>query len=344
VNIKISTNDPIVQEKFARITRFVVALHHELLLREPELAEVVKYASMIFEGGSPMDVFDAVNTSDERRSQAKLFVVPGHYYSPIAEPRELGAYVREKSETGPELPGIALDRDALVATWQSLLPFIETCPFPERQADGFHFYFKNDFFGFGDAHLLHALIRQRMPKRYIEIGSGFSSACAVDTIDRFLPGACEVTFVEPHPERLHEALGERVAHARVFAVPVQSVGLDVFAELEAGDILFIDSSHVFRTGSDVCFELFEVLPRLASGVLVHVHDIGWPFEYPGPWIIDENRSWNEAYALRTFLTNNDAWNIVFFNDYFAKFEGERIARTFPEFKDNLGASLWLERR
>jgi predicted O-methyltransferase YrrM len=344
MNIKLTTNDPALQEQFARLTRYLVALHHALLLRDPELAEIAKYASIFFQGGSPMDLFDAVNSSEERQGQAKLYVVPGHYYSPIANPAELDAYVRARSDVGPDLPGIALDREALVAAWESLLPFITTCPFPQRQTDGFRFYFQNDFFGVGDAHVLHALIRQRMPKRYIEIGSGFSSACAVDTIDRFLPGACEVTFVEPHPERLHEALGERVGSARVLAVPVQSVGLDVFAELEAGDILFIDSSHVFRTGSDVCFELFEVLPRLASGVLVHFHDVGWPFEYPEPWIIDENRSWNEAYALRAFLTNNDSWKIVAFNDYFAKFERARVARTFPEFDGNLGASLWLERR
>ena len=94
--------------------------------------------------------------------------------------------------------------------------------------------------------------------------------------------------------------------------------MSVFDELNEGDILFIDSTHVLRTGSDVCFELFEVLPRLAPGVLVHFHDIFWPFEYPRAWVVDENRSWNELYAIRAFLMNNSDWHIIFFNHYFAK--------------------------
>jgi hypothetical protein len=67
------------------------------------------------------------------------------------------------------------------------------------------------------------------------------------------------------------------------------------------NVLFIDSTHVLRTGSDVCFELFEILPRLSPGVLVHIHDMFWPFEYPRSWVVEENRSWNELYAVRAFL-------------------------------------------
>jgi len=343
VSLKITAENQEVGDKVARIARYVVAIHHALLLRDPDVAEIQKYVNAIFQGGSPMEVFDEVNASEEHQGHAKLFVVPGHFYSPIVNPKELDEYVRGLSDIGPDLPGVAIDRNALIARWEGLLPFMTTCPFPQQQTDGFHYYFENDFFALGDALVLHALIRQQKPKRYIEIGSGFSSACAVDTIDRFLAGACEVTFVEPHAERLHENVGERVQGTRVLEVPVQSVSLEIFEELEAGDILFIDSSHVLRTGSDVCFELFEILPRLAHGVLVHFHDISWPFEYPVPWIIERNTSWNEAYAIRAFLTNNDSWKIAVFNDYFAKFEGPRIAQTFPEFNGNLGASLWLER-
>jgi len=305
--------------QIARIVRYVIAVHHALLLRDPTVSEIEHYANSVFTGGSPMDIFDQVITSEERHDHALLFVVPGHYYSPFANPKELAEYVSRLPDAGSELPGIAIDREALIATWDDLLPFMTSCPFTHQQTPGYKFYFDNNFFGVGDA-------------------------CALDTIDRFLPGACQVTFVEPHAERLHEALGERVSGTRVLEVPVQSVALEVFEELEAGDILFIDSSHVLRTGSDVSFELFEILPRLARGVLVHFHDISWPFEYPAPWIIDENRSWNEAYALRALLTNNDDWRIAVFNDYFSKFEGPRVAAAFPAVNGELGASLWLERR
>jgi hypothetical protein len=332
-----------VADQLARIVRFIVAVHHALLLRDPTMPEVQQYANAIFGGTSPMDVFDQINGSEERGKWPPLFVVPGHYYSPIADPKELAEHVSRLPAAGPELPGIVLDRAALVATWDALLPFMTSCPFPREQTAGYRFYFDNNFFGIGDALVLHALLRQRQPKRYVEIGSGFSSACALDTIDRFLPGACEVTFVEPNVQRLHDALGERVNGTRVLQVPVQAVDPAMFDELEAGDILFIDSSHVLRTGSDVWFELFTIMPRLARGVLVHFHDISWPFEYPAFWIIDENRSWNEAYALRAFLTNNGDWKIAFFNDYFSKFEAPRVAQAFPAFHGELGASLWLER-
>ena len=89
--------------------------------------------------------------------------------------------------------------------------------------------------------------------------------------------------------------------------------------------------HVMRTGSDVCHELFEILPRLAKGVYVHIHDMFWPFEYPRSWVIDDNRSWNELYGVRAFLTNNDSWRVVMFNDYMRLLETDLIRSTHPEF-------------
>ena len=68
------------------------------------------------------------------------------------------------------------------------------------------------------------------------------------------------------------------------------------------------------------------------------------WEYPRNWILDDNRSWNEIYAVRAFLTQNDLWRISFFNDYFAKYERERIERSLPRFAGNAGGALWLERR
>ncbi len=324
-----------------QIVDYVEAVFRALLNRPPDTAEFNKYANLIYKGLSPIDFFHMINLSEERRKHAKLFAVPGSYSSPIANPAELQQYVREIANAGPSLPGIALDREAMIATWESLLPFLTTCPFPDTQTAGFHYFFDNYFYGFGDGMLLHAMLRKHAPKRFIEIGSGFSSACAIDTIDRFLDGACELTFIEPNPERLRGALGNRLAGARVLDVPVQAVALEVFDELEAGDFLFIDSSHVMRTGSDVCFELFEILPRLAPGVFVHIHDLAWPFDYPSNWILDQNRSYNEAYGVRAFLTNNANWTILMFSDYFAKFEGPRIKESIPRFDGSFGASLWL---
>jgi hypothetical protein len=336
-------NEQLVRETIDKTLRYVGAVYHALLSRDPDPTEMAKHANAMLRGLSPMDFFESMLADEERRRQPALFAAPGHFYSPIADPADLHHHVRALASVGSQVPGVSIDRERLVETWNCLLPFLTTCPFPDDQTPGYHFFFNNRAFGFEDAIVLHAMIRLHAPKRLIEIGSGYCSACSLDTIDAFLDGECRVTFIEPYPERLRFLLGERLAGARVLDVPVQAVPVDVFAELEADDILFIDSTHVLRTGSDVCFELFEILPRLASGVVVHIHDIFWPFEYPSDWILRENRSWNELYAIRAFLSDSDAWEIVFFNDYFAKFERPLIERTFPRF-GGAGGSLWLRRR
>ena len=325
------------------LVSYIEGVYRAVLNRPPELAEVEKYSNAMYQGLSAIDFFHLINGSRERLSHAKLFVVPGSYQSPVANPAELRDYVRRLAGAGPELPGIAVDRAAMIATWETLLPFMTACPFQESATSGYHYYWQNPYYGYGDALVMHAMLRAHPPKRYIEIGSGFSSACAIDTIDHFLGGECELTFIEPHADRLLGVLGARASRARILNVPVQAVALETFDELEADDVLFIDSSHVFRTGSDVCFELFEILPRLAPGVRVHIHDIAWPFDYPEEWILQQNRSYNEAYAVRAFLFDNPHWRIAFFNDYFVKFEGPRVRQTFPIVTTNFGGALWLER-
>jgi len=150
--------------------------------------------------------------------------------------------------------------------------------------------------------------------------------------------------VHSNPTLLFDLIGEAASRVRLLKCPVQQVSLSIFDALQAGDILFIDSTHVLRTGSDVCFELFEILPRLSSGVLVHFHDMFWPFEYPRTWVVDENRSWNELYGVRALLTDNDAWRVLLFNDYLARLERPMIEATYPQFLRNSGGALWLMRR
>jgi Methyltransferase domain len=277
------------------------------------------------------------------RMSVKLFVPPGHFYSPICDPVEAGKHLESIDYDAPELPGIVVDRPAMVAMWHELLPFLTTVPFPEKKGSSNRYFFENPYYSWGDASVLHAMIRHFKPKRLIEIGSGYSSACSLDTIEKYLRGNCEVTFIEPYPALLTELIGAGNSRVRVLEQPVQTVPANYFDQLADGDILFIDSTHILRTGSDVCFELFEVLPRLARGVIVHFHDMFWPFEYMREWVIDDNRSWNELFAVRAFLTNNDRWSILFFNDYFRTFEYNLISNTYPQFLKNTGGALWLRR-
>jgi SAM-dependent methyltransferase len=278
--------------------------------------------------------------------QAPLFCAPGHFYSPIVDPNKAALYLERKalSPVPDSLPGLTLDRATMRSMWQKLLPYLVSAPFTTQKSANLRYCYENPNYSYGDGSVLHAMLRQYRPKRVIEVGGGWSSACTVDTAEMFLDGKCDLTFIEPYPDPLKSALGSPKCRVKFLAYDVQQTPLEAFDELEANDFLFIDSTHVLSTGSDVCFELFDILPRLKPGVLVHFHDIFWPFEYPRKWVVDENRSWNELYAIRAFMTNNQEWEIVFFNDYFSRFEEKMVAETFPLFLKNPGGALWLVRK
>ena len=176
----------------------------------------------------------------------------------------------------------------------------------------------------------------------MEVGSGWSSACALDTLDEAGIDAA-VTFIEPYPEILHDRLRpEDRDRVEIRAEPLQDVPTDVFSTLEAGDILFIDSSHVFKPGSDVDDYFARILPSVPVGVHVHIHDIFWPFEVPAAWL-DEGRGWNEGHALRNFLCGNPSWEITVFNDYFVWFNHDELEAGLPQALQNPGGSIWLRR-
>jgi predicted O-methyltransferase YrrM len=275
----------------------------------------------------------------------KLFVPPGHFYSPIVNRAVAERQFRllKAKPQSASLKNVTIDKRAMYDMWRRLLPFMLDHPFLDRQPTELRYFFENPAYSYGDALILQSMLRLHRPKRLIEIGSGWSSACTLDTIDRYLDGACQVTFIEPFPQLLFELVGKKNKSHMVIASQVQDVSLEVFDQLKARDFLFIDSTHVLSTGSDVHFELFEILPRLRKGVIVHFHDIFWPFEYPASWALDENRSWNELYAIRLLLSDDSRWKVQFFNDYFSTFSRDEIERSCPQFLKNSGGALWIER-
>jgi hypothetical protein len=266
---------------------------------------------------------------------------PGHFYSPVPSLAE-AARLRSIDPHTAELPGIDLGLERQLEWVRALGAFADYDP-PAQRSEGWRYFTDNDQYGIGDATVLQAMLRHLGSRRVIEIGSGFSSAVMLDTADRHLPDL-ELTFVEPYPDRLHALLtDEDRARASIRVHPVQELDPDVVTSLEAGDVLFVDSSHVVRPGSDVCFELFQLLPRLAPGVLVHVHDITHPFEIPTGWL-DEGRGWTEVYLLRAFLQHNDAFEIVFFSSCLYRLAFDELVAALPQVAPNVGLSLWLRRR
>ena len=226
------------------------------------------------------------------------FSSTGHFYSPLLDIGKLGANDTHLPFDGEECwEQLDLRPREQKAYYQELIDKFLPLPFPRTKTEEFRYYTDSGWFAFSDAFTLSGIIRKEAPRRIIEVGSGFSSAVMLDTLNHTKTSA-ELTFIEPYPDRLHSLLtADDKSRTKILIQPVQEVALSVFDQLEERDILFIDSSHVAKIGSDVVFLLLRILPRLKRGVLVHVHDIFYPFSYPIGWI-REGRAWNESLFLR----------------------------------------------
>lgn len=328
--------------------RDIVELAYRAILRrEPKPAEREHADKKLARGETLADLLEWLLASKEaERYKHRLFMPPGHFYSPIVDATAIaGTFPRTRPAPPASLPDVAIGIEAMTAFWaNTLAPILATSQLPE-QADGTHrYHFANPAYSYGDGSILRAMILAHRPRRIVEVGSGYSSACMLDTA--FDEGKLEtrITFVEPYPALLKSMLRPQdEARVTIHACGVQQAPLEIFEELEENDILFIDSTHVVKTGSDVVYELTEVLPRLRPGVLIHFHDIFYPFEYSHQWVVEQNRSWNEVYALRNFLAFNDAFKVVFFNDMFLQMRRDVIARDYPPFLKNSGGAIWLKR-
>lgn len=274
----------------------------------------------------------------------RLWVPAGHFYSPIVDPDELRADAAQLFAPGlKQLPAIDLRLRHQLDLALQLARYYGEEDFPERPTADRRYCLANEYFPYGDAFVYHALLRHLRPRRVIEVGAGWSSAVLLDTDERFLDATIDCTFVEPYPERLLSLLRPAdVARVRILRRRLQDVPLDEFRRLAPGDVLFVDSSHVAKTGSDVVHALFQVLPALADGVWVHFHDVHANFEYPRRWV-EEGRSWNEAYFLRAFLMHNPDWRIELHAPTLAECAADRLLPLMPRVGESVGGSLWLKK-
>jgi len=281
----------------------------------------------------------------ERQLQAwRTWRPPGHFYSPIPD---LAEVLRREDALFDcslrTLPGIDLRAAEQQALLEVLAGFYPEQPWQAVPAQGRRYGFENDQYSYADAIFLYGMLRHVRPRRVIEVGSGHSSAAMLDTAELFLDGAVDFTFIDPHPERLHTLLkpGD-MSRVTILDRPVQDVPLETYDQLGAGDVLFIDSTHVSKTGSDVNHLYFDVLPRLSRGVFVHVHDVHFPFEYPRDWVL-EGRAWNEVYLLRAFLLFNDTFEVVCMNTALERLRTDWFREHMPLCLKNPGGSIWLRR-
>lgn len=266
---------------------------------------------------------------DELRAMVDdLWVPAGHFYSPIPSLDELKPQEQEIFDNIPAvLPDIDLNVREQLEWLDRLKTFYRELPFKEHKQSDLRYYFENNAFSYFDAIVLYAMLREIKPDRIIEVGSGFSSCVFLDTNELFFNNQIDCTFIEPYPELLMSLI-KKQDDLEVIPTRIQDVELDRFASLSSGDVLFVDSSHISKTGSDVNYIFFKILPILESGVWIHFHDIFYPFEYPREWVF-QGRAWNEAYLLRAFLQYNPNFKIQFFNSYLHQFHNEKITDSMP---------------
>ena len=263
-------------------------------------------------------------------------LIPKHFYQPVPEQVDLNDHF---FQTNSELVGVDINEKAvlnyldtgivpMLQEFRRLFPLYEKNRSYQEQ-----FYLINGAYMAIDAHVYYATLRHLKPKRIIEIGGGNSSLLAVQACKENQAQdakSTRLTIIDPYPEdKLKEAL---TGVAEVIEKKVQDVDLAFFSELEAKDVLFIDSSHVLRSGGDVQYEYLEILPRLRSGVFVHIHDISLPKPYPKVYA-DNKLFWNEQYLLQAFLAFNSKFEIVWPGNYMMIKFPDKIQEIFPEFQE-----------
>ena len=284
-----------------------------------------------------------VSATQARTAGSEPFVTwspPGHFYSPVPDMDEILRQADRIFERPDRLDGVDLNEAGQLELLTTLVELCRDVEFPAQPHAGSRYFSNNPSYAGGDAYMLQALMRHLKPKRYFEVGSGWTTALAVDTAEKWLDAATTITCVEPYPEAV-KALLRPDDRVELIDAPVQGVPLDRIRELEPNDILFIDCSHVVKTGSDAHFLISRVLPVVPPGVWVHIHDIFWPFEYPRPWV-EQGRAWSEAYMLHAFLMFNPAFEIELFLDWIGQKHPAALQGELP-IGEAVGGAIWLRR-
>lgn len=274
-----------------------------------------------------------------------------HYYSPIPDINELAN--RRIWDKKSELSGIDFRPEQQLALLAQLgQKFGSECDWPlTPTAIPTQFYLKNNSFSYGCASALHTMIRRFKPQHFIEIGSGHSSKVISKAFelnkDNDHVHTPEYIVVDPYPDEL--LLKQLPSVSRILKEKVECVDPKLFERLGENDILFVDSGHTVRTGSDVNFIILEVLPRLRPGVIIHFHDINLPYEYQKVYFTNPQfrMFWTEAYLLQAFLAFNRDFEILLAMNYLQTDHMNKFRNAFSPFKleDNWAnsGSFWIRR-
>jgi predicted O-methyltransferase YrrM len=275
-----------------------------------------------------------------------VHVVPNHFYHPIPDTRTLKD---ELWQSQSEVVGVDFNDERqcelLALFCQRYAAEYETFP-REKTSTPQQYYVNNGAFESVDGEVLYSMIRHFKPRRIFEIGSGNSTYLSAQAALRNQQEdgrECSLTAFEPYPNEVLRAGFPGLA--QLVKSKVQEVPLEKFEELEENDILFIDSSHVLKIGSDVQYEYLEILPRLRRGVIVHVHDIFLPSEYPREWVMKNYTFWNEQYLLQAFLAFNESFEVLWGGSYMHLAHPDKLEAAFNSYDrfKRWPGSFWMRR-
>jgi hypothetical protein len=275
----------------------------------------------------------------------KQAFAPGHFYSPIVDPEALQSRRHVLwPTTAPEVIGIDFkEANQRFFAENDMRRAGASFDYGDAEGDPGRYHLNNGLFGGHDALALVAMLQKYRPKQIIEIGSGYSSLLIANELAQDPTHDAEFVCVDPFPRPfIHDLRKKSGAISRLNAEKVEELPVSFFSGLEANDVLFIDSSHVAKTGSDVNFLFFEVLPRLAPGVVIHIHDIFLPCDYPAHWVLDLGFCWNEQYLLRALLMRSTAFEVLF-GSAFAELAFPELLKMAWRRDVSGGSSFWMRR-
>lgn len=270
-----------------------------------------------------------------------VYPIKNHYYEPYID-TEIRRVLGKKRA----LPGICVNRESQIEILNAIANASNTTGFKNLSRKSFPagkaFCPFNRMFGLSDAEFYYGFLRLKKPKKIYEVGSGVSTLVALGAIEDIAAAdeqyACSLTCIEPYESKWLEKMPVKVIRHKVEDVPKT-----LFQELEPGDLLFIDSSHIIRHSGDVLAEYLEIIPSLGSGVLIHIHDIFTPYNYPEEWILEHRYFWNEQYILEALLTMNSKIKIIAATHYLSREFTELWSQACPNHGiEGISKSLYLE--